>query len=228
MANVRATLGATADLSHPLTRGNSKIYQKQEDTPEPWISPNKGKSKDKSLENPLLGEPYIYTTDAQKIREWTIENETILSKRMELKPLSETLWNHQGTICIRRSPLPTAPDPTRGGPTLYYPGASEQELRTHCCHPIDPLSSLRRGACQMRCDPVGGPKGKRLGRPWSVLGKDCGRWLAREGGRDGEQNRDSEEWNGWSPDRNGWIVGPMRDCGGKPRLREMKTVVPWQ
>ena len=33
------------------------------------ISPNKGKSKDKSLENPLLGEPYIYITDAQKIRE---------------------------------------------------------------------------------------------------------------------------------------------------------------
>ena len=57
---VRATLGAAADPSHMLTRGNPKVYQKQEYTPEPGISPNKGKSKDKSLEITLLESPPIY------------------------------------------------------------------------------------------------------------------------------------------------------------------------
>ena len=57
---VRATLGAAADPSRALTRGNPKIYQKEKYTPEPGISPNKGKSKDKSLEITLLGSPSIY------------------------------------------------------------------------------------------------------------------------------------------------------------------------
>ena len=40
------------------------------------ISPNKGESKDKSLENPLIGEPYIYATDAQNDKEKGRQSET--------------------------------------------------------------------------------------------------------------------------------------------------------
>ena len=46
------------------------------------ISPNKGKSKDKSLENPKVGEPSIYDTDAQNDKEWkTIGNETLTQRK---------------------------------------------------------------------------------------------------------------------------------------------------
>ena len=45
------------------------------------ISPNKGESKDKSLENPSIGEPYIYSTDAQNDK----KGETIGNKTLTLK-----------------------------------------------------------------------------------------------------------------------------------------------
>ena len=45
------------------------------------ISPNKGESKDKSLENSSIGEPSIYDTDAQEDKnEKTIGNKTLTQR----------------------------------------------------------------------------------------------------------------------------------------------------
>ena len=55
------------------------------------ISPNKGESKDKSLENPSIGEPSIYATDAQNNKRGEmIGNKTLTQKN--------NTRDHQDTI----------------------------------------------------------------------------------------------------------------------------------
>ena len=55
------------------------------------ISPNKGESKDKSLENPSIGEPSIYDTDAQNDKKGeAIGNETLTQEN--------NTRDHQDTI----------------------------------------------------------------------------------------------------------------------------------